>query len=73
MMWDDSPYFGFSSQRPWRAFSSDDASLSLAAQIAQEDSVFHHYQKLIALRHQEPALVQGRLELIESPKNLAHL
>ena len=32
--------------------------------MADPDSVFHHYRKLIALRHEHPVVVDGRFELL---------
>ena len=34
------------------------------AELADPDSVFHHFRKLIELRHDHPVIVHGRFELL---------
>ena len=34
------------------------------AAVADPDSVFHHYRRLIELRHRDPVVVDGRFELL---------
>lgn len=64
MPWDDSTNFGFSSASPWYSFSSDDSSLTVAAEEDNPDSVLNHYKRLIELRNASPALARGALELV---------
>lgn len=50
---------GFSSGRPWKAYGDDLAHANVAIQQADPQSLWHHYRRLIALRHREPALARG--------------
>lgn len=50
MQWDDSPTTGFSSGKPWMPVNPDYKSINARAQLADKNSVFHYYQKLIKLR-----------------------
>ncbi len=68
MLWDGSENFGFTTGTPWYAFSSDDETLTVAAQAADPDSVLNWYKKLITLRKAHPALLRGTLTLT-SPEN----
>jgi len=64
MRWSATADGGFSSATPWRAASTDDPAISVAAQRADDTSLLHWYRQLIELRQREPALARGRLELI---------
>ncbi|WP_031510803.1 alpha-glucosidase [Streptomyces megasporus] len=59
MQWDDSPEAGFTEGVPWIAVNPDHTEVNAAAQVADPDSVYHHYRRLIALRHTEPAVAFG--------------
>ena len=55
MQWDASQYeyAGFTSEdsaEPWIAVNSNHEKINAADQLKDEDSIFHYYQKLIALR-----------------------
>ena len=47
------------SSSPWRLSPS---SASAAAELADENSVFHYYKKLISLRKEHPIIVYGKYE-----------
>ncbi len=73
MRWDDSDYAGFSTARPWYAFSTDDPSITVAAQRQDPDSILNWYRRLIALRRSHLALEQGLTEILASPQRSALL
>lgn len=64
MQWDDSPNAGFSAGTPWLAVNPNYPQINAAAERADPDSVFHHYRKLIQLRHDEPAVVDGDFTMV---------
>jgi len=64
MQWDDSPHAGFTSGTPWLAVNPNYPEVNAAAERADPDSVFHHYRKLIKLRHDEPAVVDGDFTIL---------
>jgi oligo-1,6-glucosidase len=64
MQWNDSPGAGFSTGTPWLAVNPNHKDINAAAAVADPDSVFHHYRRLIALRHTEPAVVHGDFTML---------
>ncbi|GAB3625123.1 oligo-1,6-glucosidase [Mariniluteicoccus endophyticus] len=64
MQWDDSPHAGFTTGEPWIDVNPNHAQVNAAAARADQDSVFHHYRRLIALRKTEPTVVDGRFVLL---------
>ncbi|HEX5201569.1 MAG TPA: alpha-glucosidase [Actinoplanes sp.] len=64
MQWDGSPHAGFTSGTPWLAVNPNYPEINAEAERADPDSVFHHYRKLIRLRHDEPAVVDGDFTML---------
>ena len=64
MQWDDSPHAGFTTGEPWIAVNPNHREINAAAAEADGDSVFHHYRRLIELRHTEPAVAHGSFEML---------
>ncbi|GAA2117619.1 oligo-1,6-glucosidase [Kitasatospora saccharophila] len=64
MQWDATAHAGFTTGTPWIGVNPNHARLNAAAQLADQDSVFHHYRRLIELRHTEPAVVHGDFALL---------
>ena len=64
MQWDGSPHAGFTAGEPWIAVNPNHAEINAAAARADPDSVFHHYRRLIALRHSEPVVALGDFRLL---------
>lgn len=65
MHWDDSQYAGFSDTKPWILMMDNYKEINVSQQFNEEQSVFHFYQKMIALRKQESILVDGVFEEIK--------
>ncbi|MDT0329659.1 glycoside hydrolase family 13 protein [Nocardiopsis lambiniae] len=59
MQWDASPHAGFTTGTPWIAVNPDHTEINAEAALADPDSVFHHYRRLIALRKEHPVIVHG--------------
>jgi oligo-1,6-glucosidase len=64
MQWDASPGAGFGTGRPWLPVNPNHTTINAAAAVADPDSVYHHYRRLIALRHDEPAVVHGDFAML---------
>ncbi|VDG33863.1 glucohydrolase [Lactobacillus sp.] [Lactiplantibacillus mudanjiangensis] len=64
MQWNQQLNAGFSSVTPWIAVNPNYHEINVAAALADPDSVWYHYQRLIALRHQEPIVTLGDFELL---------
>jgi oligo-1,6-glucosidase len=63
MQWDASPYAGFTSGTPWIDVNPNYVTINAAAARADPDSVFHHYRRLIELRHTSAVVVDGAFEM----------
>ena len=64
VQWDASPGAGFTTGTPWLAINPDHTTVNAAAQVGEPGSVFEHYRRLIALRHEDPVLTDGDFELL---------
>jgi oligo-1,6-glucosidase len=64
VQWDDGPSAGFTTGEPWIAVNPDHVEVNVAAQRDDPDSVLAHYRRLIALRHSEPAVVEGDFTML---------
>jgi oligo-1,6-glucosidase len=69
MQWDAGPNAGFTTGTPWLAVNPNHTTINAAAARADERSVFHHYRRLIELRHTSDVVVDGRfaMELADHP------
>ncbi|MFD0393217.1 DUF3459 domain-containing protein [Streptomyces nogalater] len=64
MQWDATEHAGFTAGTPWIAVNPDYTDVNAKAQLADPESVFHYYRRLIALRHTEPALTHGDFHML---------
>jgi oligo-1,6-glucosidase len=64
MQWDASEHAGFTTGTPWLPANPNKDVVNAAAELVDDDSVFHHFRRLIALRHEHPLVVDGRFELL---------
>ena len=65
MQWDSTPHGGFTNGEPWIAVNPNFHDVNAAAAVVDPGSVFHHYRRLIALRHEMRIVVHGDFELLE--------
>ncbi|MDP9528300.1 alpha,alpha-phosphotrehalase [Pseudomonas protegens] len=59
MQWHAGVNAGFSSAEPWIGIPANASQINVAAQLDDQDSVLHHYRRLIALRRQEALIQHG--------------
>ncbi|EIV8466992.1 alpha-glucosidase [Vibrio vulnificus] len=59
MQWSASLNGGFSQAEPWIEVNPNYPEINVEQALADSDSIFYHYQKLIELRKQHPAIVYG--------------
>jgi len=59
MQWDDSPQAGFTTGEPWIKVNPNYTEINVKEAMADPDSIFHYYRKLIALRKQNEIMVYG--------------
>ncbi len=65
MQWDASEQAGFTTGTPWLAVNPNYPEINAAAQMDDPDSVFAHYQGLVALRKESDLVVHGHFRLLE--------
>jgi oligo-1,6-glucosidase len=64
MQWDAGAQAGFTTGAPWLPVNPNHTVINAAAQVDDPDSVFTHYQRLIRLRHAEPAVTLGDFTML---------
>lgn len=64
MAWNGGPNAGFTAGTPWLPLNANHDQINAAEAMADSGSIFHHYRKLIALRHNSEVVRQGRFELL---------
>ena len=64
MLWDAGEHAGFTTGTPWLPVAANRSEINAAAAVADPDSVFHHYRRLIDLRHTDEVVVDGRFALL---------
>lgn len=62
--WTAAPDGGFGSDRPWLPLHPEHALFAADTQRADPESVFHHYRRLIALRHDHAVIALGDLTML---------
>lgn len=67
MPWqNEKPYAGFSQNKPWIKMNPNYDTINVAQALMDTDSVFYHYQRLIALRHKLDVVVNGKYQLYDA-------
>jgi len=65
MQWDDGEHAGFTTGSPWVKVNDNYLKVNVKDQMADPDSIWHHYQKVLTLR-KEPkirkAIIHGKLK-----------
>lgn len=65
MQWDDTKYAGFTAEdgnEPWIAVNGNHTRVNAADQLRDEDSIFHYYQKLTAMRKELDVIAYGDVQ-----------
>ena len=68
MQWTAGENAGFTTGKPWLPVNENHSQINAEAALADADSTFHYYQKLIALRKEYDVFRDGWFELID-PEN----
>jgi len=64
VQWDRSPHAGFTTGVPWFPVHPNYVTVNAEQAVADPDSVFHHYRRLIGLRHGEPVVAEGDFTML---------
>jgi alpha-glucosidase len=60
MQWTDGQNAGFSKVKPWLPVPASAKSHNVASEMKDPNSVLSFYRQLLAMRHKEPALLEGK-------------
>ena len=64
VQWDDSQHAGFTTGTPWIKVNPNYKDVNAKTALADPNSLFYYYQKLIRLRKEKPIVVHGSYALI---------
>ena len=62
MQWDASENAGFTTGEPWLGVNPNYPTINVEAALADPDSIYYHYKRLIELRHSMDIVVYGTYE-----------
>ena len=65
MQWDDTANGGFSQHEPWLKSNPNYPEINAKDELANPNSVFYYYQKLIELRHELDIITTGTYKLVD--------
>lgn len=68
MQWNDSKNAGFTTGKPWFAVGPYYKKINVKNELADKNSVFYYYQKLISIRHHSPLVRYGDYQELD-PKD----
>jgi oligo-1,6-glucosidase len=64
MQWTAAAHAGFTTGRPWIEANPNHVSINAAEEVADPTSVFHHYRRLISLRHTDATVAFGDFTML---------
>ena len=66
MQWDTSEQAGFTTGKPWLQVNDNYADINVAESLADPNSIYHFYKKMIEIRRNSDTLIYGSYELIKA-------
>ena len=64
MQWNQSENAGFTSGNPWMKINPNYKTINVEESLADSESIYHYYKRLIRLRKEYEVLIYGKYELI---------
>ena len=65
MQWTAGTYAGFSEVEPWLSIPENYRYINAELEQQDEDSIWHFYRRLIALRKERKVIAEGKIEFME--------
>lgn len=65
MQWNNTVHAGFTTGQPWLAVNPNYDKINVKSALEDKKSIFYTYQRLIALRKENPIIVWGDFELLK--------
>ena len=66
MQWDEGKHAGFSTGQPWLAVNPNYQAINVQEALANPDSIFYTYQKLVQIRKENSWLIRADFELLDT-------
>ncbi len=66
IQWSDAANAGFTTGKPWRPTDAGYAQVNVESESADPNSLWSHYQMLIKIRNEHPALRTGAIEFFQT-------
>src|SRR6266567_4264855 len=75
MQWNTAANAGFSKRKPWLPVPAGSSTHNVASELKDQESILNFYKRVLALRHQEPALLDGEYVALneDDPNVLSYL
>ena len=70
MQWDSTDYAGFSSAKPWLSVNPNYAKINVEEALANPESIFYTYQKLVEIRKENSWLIRADFELLDTAEKV---
>ena len=64
MQWNSDVYAGFSKVKPWYRVNRNYVDINVEKALADKNSIFYCYQKLIKMRKENPIMIYGEYDLL---------
>ncbi|AHV95996.1 glycoside hydrolase family 13 protein [Paenibacillus sabinae] len=64
MQWSSEPQAGFTTSTPWLAVNPNYTEINVENALADPDSIFHYYKRLIELRKEHDIIVYGDYKIV---------
>lgn len=64
VQWNASEHAGFTTGTPWIAVNPNYKEVNVEQAVADQDSIFHYYKKLIKLRKENDVIVYGKYDVL---------
>ena len=75
MQWTADKYAGFSEHEPWLGIPANYQEINTVAEMADPDSIYHYYRKLVALRRESELIADGSIRFLDTddPEIIAYV
>ena len=70
IQWDETEHAGFTTGTPWLGVNPNYKSINVKDALADKNSLFYTYKKLIQLRKDNPIMIWGDFKLLDTPDEI---
>ena len=75
MQWTADTYAGFSDHEPWLEIPANYKEINTVSEMADPDSIYHYYRRLVALRRESELIADGSIRFLDTndPEIIAYV